>query len=255
MTGPVAPVLEVDLGPGVRAGFTLARPGTDAPDAPHGHPGEAFNLSRTVGDSPEAVLARRRALAAWVGATPAWVHQVHGADVVRVTAVPTDDAPLAAADAIVTRLDAVAPAVLAADCVPTLLADARAGVVGAVHAGRRGLAAGVVQAALEAMGDLGARTGDLRAVVGPAICGRCYEVPAAMRDEVAAAVPGTASTTSWGTPSLDLVAGVRGLLTDAGVRVDVLDACTFTDPRWFSHRAAGRPDRPVGRFAGVVRLL
>src|SRR5690606_19864956 len=120
-----------------------------------------------------------------------------------------------------------------------------------VHSGRRGLVGGVVQAALQAMVGLGARTDRLRAVVGPAVCGRCYEVPSELRDEVDACVPGTASRTSWGTPSLDLVAGVRALLASAGVRVEVLGACTFTDPRWYSHRAAGVPgsDRPVGRTA------
>lgn len=257
MTGPTVPVLEVDLGPRVRAGFTLAQ-------VPQGHAvpaepgaGEGFNLSLSVGDDPGAVARRRRALAGWVGATPVWARQVHGADVVRVSAVPATADPIPAADALVTRLDEVAPAVLAADCVPVLLADPGAQVVGAVHAGRGGLVAGVVQAAVRAMVDLGARTEHLRAVVGPAVCGRCYEVPAELRDEVDARVPGTASSTSWGTPSLDLVAGVRGVLVSAGVGVEVLDACTFTDPRWYSHRAAGVPgsERPVGRIAGVVRLL
>ena len=192
MTGSVVPVLEVDLGPGVRAGFTLARVPVGEAVADDAGAGEGFNLSLSVGDDPDAVARRRRALARWAGAEPVWVRQVHGADVVRVSAVPAADDPLPAADALVTRLDRVAPAVLAADCVPVLLADPAARVVGAVHSGRRGLVGGVVQAALQAMVGLGARTDRLRAVVGPAVCGRCYEVPAELRDEVDACVPGTA---------------------------------------------------------------
>jgi copper oxidase (laccase) domain-containing protein len=143
------------------------------------------------------------------------------------------------------------------------MADPAAGVVGVAHAGRRGLVDGVVGAAVAAMVELGAEPDRLRAVVGPAACGRCYEVPGLLRDEVADAVPGTSSTTSWGTPALDLPAGVAHELGRGGVR-DVVrhDGCTIEDGRWFSHRAAtgghvpaGAPGRAVGRLAGAVRLL
>jgi len=140
--------------------------------------------------------------------------------------------------------------VVVADCVPVLLADPVAGVVAAVHAGRRGLVAGVVQATLEAMVGRGAATHRIRAAVGPAIAGTSYEVPADLRDEVARVVPATWSTTSWGTPALDLPAGVRAILEQSGVRqVSVSTRDTYTDDELFSFRRS-----PVtGRFGGVVR--
>lgn len=240
MTEP--PVLEVDLGPGVRAGFTTAEDG--------------FNLGLNVGDREERVLARRAVLDRWVGAPVVFARQVHAADVVVVSAAaPSGELFVATADALVAVSSAVAPAVLVADCVPLLLADAQAGVVAAVHAGRRGLVAGVVEAALARMEGLGARPGRTRAVIGPAACGACYEVPADLRDEVAAVLPGTASTTSWGTPALDLPAGVRDRLTEAGVTgVIEVGGCTIEDHRWFSHRGTAS-GRPAGRGAAVVRLL
>lgn len=235
------PVLEVDLGPGVRAGVTTAD--------------DDFDLSLVLGDDLAAVRRRRVALEGWVGAPLATVRQVHGAGVILLTAAPGAlGEDLGEADAVVATTGAVAPTVLVADCVPVLLADAEAGVVAAVHAGRRGLAAGVVEATLERMRGLGARPGRVRAAVGPSICGRCYEVPAAMRDEVAAAVPGTWATTRQGTPALDLPAGVLHRLTEWGVTgVQQVGGCTAEDPRWFSHRAG--PERPRGRQAAVVRLL
>ena len=242
MTDPVVgALLGVDLGPGVRAGFT--------------GPG---NLSRTVGEQAD-VLAGRRALARWAGAPVAYAWQVHGRRVHVVTGpgeVP-DDGPVAQADALVTSGGRVALAVLVADCVPVLLADGAAGVVAVAHAGRAGVAADVLGATVEAMVRAGADRGRLRAVVGPSVCGRCYEVPAALRDEVGAIVPAAVSTTSWGTPALDLPAGATAQLRAAGVPVvDVVGACTLEDRRWFSHRgSAADPGRLPGRFAGVVRAL
>ena len=104
-----------------------------------------------------------------------------------------------------------------ADCVPVLLADPHGGVIGAAHAGRKGLADGVVTACVEQMRQVGAQ--QISAWVGPHICGRCYEVPADMRDEVAAVEPVAASTTSWGTAALDIGAGVVAQLERLGVEV------------------------------------
>jgi YfiH family protein len=150
----------------------------------------------------------------------------------------------------VTAVDGVPIGVLVADCLPVLLADAAAGVVGAAHAGRRGLAAGVLHATLDAMAGLGADPARTTAVVGPSICGRCYEVPAAMRDEVEASLPGSACETSAGTPGLDLVTGALKVLSDAGVTARATRICTAEDDRFYSHRRDG----VTGRFAGVVML-
>jgi YfiH family protein len=141
--------------------------------------------------------------------------------------------------------------VLVADCVPVLLADAEAGVVAAVHAGREGVRQGVVPAALAAMRDLGARPGTTTALLGPAVCGADYEVPAAMQAEVAEVAPAAAVRTRRGTPGLDLRAGLDALLRAAGVAQVVHDPrCTVEDRRLFSHRRDG----VTGRQAGVVWL-
>ena len=255
MTPAAPPLLEVDLGQGVRAAFTRSTGGDGADGATAG-----FNLSLSVGgEPPEVVVERRRAVEHWLGAPVAFAHQVHGSDVLTVTSPPASVALVAGrADALVTTSAAVAVGVMVADCVPVLLADASAGVVAAVHAGRRGVVAGVVEAAVEAMVAAGAVPGAVRAVVGPAVCGRCYEVPEALQREVEAAEPGTASTTGWGTPALDLVRAVRAQLHRAGVgRVDDVARCTVEEDVWFSHRAAHAAGarRAEGRFAAVVRLV
>jgi hypothetical protein len=133
--------------------------------------------------------------------------------------------------------------------VPVLLADAEAGVVGAAHAGRPGLAAGVVPATLARMRDLGASV--VTAWVGPHVCGACYEVPEEMRDEVGALVPEAVATTSWGTPSLDLGAGVRAQLAAGGVSVVDAARCTRESPDLYSYRRDGLR---AGRQAGLVRI-
>ena len=146
----------------------------------------------------------------------------------------------------------VALGVLVADCVPVLLADPSARVVAAVHAGRRGLLDGVVQAALAALVARGAEVSRVRAAIGPAVAGSSYEVPAALRDELAAVVPETAATTDRGTPALNLPAGVEVLLRRAGVRhVSRSSRDTRVDGDLFSYRRA----HATGRFAGVVRLV
>jgi YfiH family protein len=178
-----------------------------------------------------------------LGVTVARMHQVHGEEVAEVPGfelIPT-------ADAMVTSHPGLALMTRAADCVPVILADVRAGVVGAVHAGRKGVALGVVSNAVLKMRELGAE--DVTAWVGPHICGRCYEVPDQMRAEVAALVPETFAETSWGTPSLDLGAGVLAELRALDCQVITLDRCTLEDPALHSHRRDGAA---AGRLAGLV---
>ncbi|MGB9225755.1 laccase domain-containing protein, partial [Mycobacterium sp.] len=119
----------------------------------------------------------------------------------------------------------------------------------AVHAGRVGAQRGVVARAVEAMLKLGAQAGDISALLGPAVSGANYEVPAAMADEVEAALPGSRTTTSAGTPGLDLRAGIACQLRDLGVAsIDVDPRCTVADPTLFSHRRSA----PTGRLASLV---
>jgi polyphenol oxidase len=157
------------------------------------------------------------------------------------------DAPVA--DGLVTTRDDVVLMVRVADCVPVLLADLDAGVVGAVHAGRPGLVAGVVPRAVATMRELGAT--HLRAWVGPHVCGACYEVPEGMRADVSAAVPEAYAETSWGTPAVDVGAGVLAQLRSEGVSVVDASRCTLEDEDLFSYRRQGRTS---GRLAGLVRL-
>lgn len=243
------PLLDAGLGPGVRGGFTTREGGVSL--APH----DTLNLAWHVEDEGRRVMANRGLLDAAVGGQVHWPQQVHGPGVLVVDAGRAGrrqitDGGAHGVDALVTALPGVPLGVLAADCLPVLLADRVGGVVGAAHAGRQGLAAGVLQATVEAMVGLGADPTRLRASIGPAVGGCCYEVPQALRDEVDSLVPGSASQTSWGTPSLDLVAGARRVLEGLGSAVSVLGLCTHTDPRFFSYRRDGR----TGRHAGVVVL-
>jgi YfiH family protein len=173
------------------------------------------------------------------------MRQVHGTRVDIVGDPPPEVPP--EADALVTASAGTILAVRAADCVPVLLADPSHGLVAAVHAGRAGVQRGVVPAALTALRELGAD--ELVAWVGPHACGRCYEVPASMRDEVAAAVPTTWSETSWGTPALDLAAGVDAQLRPEVAEVVHLGRCTMEDTAFYSYRREGTQ---AGRHAGLV---
>jgi len=132
-----------------------------------------------------------------------------------------------------------------------LLADHDRGVVAAVHAGREGVRQGVLPAALSAMASLGAKARHVTALLGPAVCGACYEVPEEMQADVARVAPAAAVPSRTGTAGLDLRAGIAELLTRAGVREVVHDPrCTVEDPYLFSHRRDG----VTGRQAGLVWL-
>ncbi|MFJ5517550.1 peptidoglycan editing factor PgeF [Streptomyces griseoluteus] len=212
-----------------------------------------LNLGGAVGDDPGAVRTNRELTARALGVDPArvvWMNQVHGAEVA-VVDEPWGERPVPEVDAIVTTRRGLVLAVLTADCVPVLLADPVAGVVAAAHAGRPGMLAGVVPAAVRAMTGLGAEPGRIVARTGPAVCGRCYEVPESMRAEVAAAEPAAYAETSWGTPAVDVSAGVHAQLDRFGVRDrEQSPVCTRESDDHFSYRR----DRSTGRLAGYAWL-
>ena len=219
-----------DILPGVSAAFTDT---------------DAGNLALHVGDDASEVQQRRARLEQAMGIAPRslrFMNQVHGSTV----AAMEPDSAVPEADAMVSG--GLPLAVMVADCIPVLLAgeSAEGPVLAAVHAGRPGIANGIIPTAVDAMALRGA-TG-IRAWLGPSICGRCYEVPAALQAEVAAAVPATRSSTSWGTPGLDLPAGARSQLEAAGVSVEYAGACTLETESLYSYRR----DRETGRFAGLV---
>jgi YfiH family protein len=220
----------------------------------------AGNLALHVGDDPAAVRRRRAELeqaAGLGGRSFRYMNQVHGNDVATISAgtatagaatVPAADVQTApTADAMVSLTEPLA--VMVADCVPVVLVgDGPSGapVLGVVHAGRPGVATGILPAAVARLRELGA--GRIGAWVGPSICGRCYEVPDGLRSDVAAAVPATWTTTSTGTPGLDLPAGVRSQLEAADVAIEYAGGCTLEDDTLFSYRR----NRNTGRFAGLV---
>ncbi|MFF5036492.1 peptidoglycan editing factor PgeF [Nocardia salmonicida] len=213
-------------------------------------PYDSFNLGDHVGDDPEAVRRNRVRLAEGIGLTPdrlVWMEQVHGRTVEIVDGPSAEPVPVT--DALVTTVPGLALVVLTADCVPILLSDDEAGVIAAVHAGRIGARIGIVPRVLDAMVSVGARVDRIGAFLGPAASGRQYEVPAAMRADVEAHLPGSATTTVRKTPGIDLRAGIRRQLTEAGVSGIAVDPrCTIEDKTLFSHRRGA----PTGRIAGVI---
>ena len=239
-------LLDAGLPAPARGAFTTRAGGTSL--APYA----GLDLALHVGDDPARVSAHRAALARAVGLEPValvFAEQVHGRGVAVVDA-PVQG-PVAGVDALVTAHRGLGLVVLAADCLPVLLADPVAGVVAAAHAGRQGLVDGVLQAVLAAMASLGADPVRTVAVLGPAACGRCYEVPAAMAEAVEAVVPGSRGATAQGTASVDLAAGARALLADAGLtQVSRVGGCTIEQPQLYSYRRDGR----TGRQGALVVL-
>lgn len=213
----------------------------------------SLNLGSAGGDSVRNVVVNHRRVAGALGVEGLGsMSQVHGADVVHLDRLrPDGSGTVPVCDATITDVRGLALLVRVADCVPVLLADPDASLVGAVHAGRQGLVAGVVPAALAELRARGATS--LSAWVGPRACGACYELPEEMADAVDAAVPGTRRTTSWGTASVDVGAGVVDQLLAGDVEVhDVGEgACTIEDETFFSYRRQGAES---GRFGGVVVL-
>jgi hypothetical protein len=234
----------VEFGPGAGAVFTGRHGGGSTGSF------DSLNLGMGVGDDPAVVGANRAVVASGLGVSGvAWMRQVHGRRVADVTGGAEPGAPPPEADALVTDVPGLALAVLVADCAPVLLADPAAGLVGAAHSGRNGTALGVVPALVAVMRDRGADPARMRAAIGPMVCGACYEVPAALRDEVAEHVPAARATTRSGTPSLDLRAGILAQLRTSGVTSITVDGrCTVESPDLYSYRRDGR----TGRFAGYV---
>lgn len=229
-----------EVRPGLRVAFTTAGAG---------------NLALHVGNDPDLVRDNRRRLEAWMG-IPAgslrFMSQTHS-DRVAVVSGTATGAP--DADGIVSRTGGEPLAVLVADCVPIVLADASpaeggTGATAVVHAGRAGVGNGIVGGAVRSLRSLGAR--DLSAWIGPSVCGACYEVPEDMMRAMAGSSPEAASRTRAGAPALDLPAAVRRQLEQSSVRVRPVRGaglpCTLENPSLFSHRR----EPGAGRIAGLV---
>jgi hypothetical protein len=219
-------------------------------DAPYG----SLNLGDHVGDDPAAVRRNRELAALELGLDPErilYLTQVHGAEVVLARAPWDGRRP--EADASVTDVPGLGLAILVADCTPVLLADPEAGVVATAHAGRPGMAAGVVPATIARMVSLGAQPSRILARTGPAVCGDCYEVPEQMRADVAQRVPESFATTRQGTPAVDVPGGVWAQLRAAGITPEHghrSPVCAMESKDHYSYRREG----VTGRFAGFVWL-
>jgi len=194
-----------------------------------------------VGDSAETV-ARNRELLSKITGPIQFMNQVHGDEVVEVKSIGDDPT----CDALITHAPGIALAVMVADCIPLLLSSST--VVGAVHVGRRGLMNSVAVKAVDAMRNLGAD--QIHAQLGPSICGRCYEVPQELADEVVAKHPAASSLTNKLTPALDLPRALIADLIASGVTYEASAICTLENDEYFSYRR----HNITGRNAGVVWL-
>lgn len=212
-------------------------------------PFSSFNLGGHVGDDPLAVAANRARLRGFLPAEPLWLNQVHGAAVVDAEAC--EEGP--EADAALARSGRRVCAVLTADCLPVLFCDDAASVVAAAHAGWRGLAAGVLENTVRAMGVSPQR---LRAWIGPAIGPGAFEVGDEVRATFVAADPAAAAAFAarpaagkW-LADLFMLACLR--LRAAGVtRISGGGVCTVSaGQRFYSYRRDGT----TGRFASMVWL-
>ena len=199
----------------------------------------SFNLGDHVTDDPADVQSNRELLVSKFGPVQ-FMNQVHGSRIVIIESV-TEEAPTA--DALVTGIAGITLAVMVADCIPLLLTSAE--VVAAVHVGRRGLLNGVAVKTVELMREMGARK--ISAVLGPAICGRCYEVSQEVHDEVIALYPLASARTATGTPALDLPKALKDSLAAEGISdISDLQICTVESVDHFSYRRDGLTGRQVG---------
>jgi hypothetical protein len=230
--------------PGVRAAFTLRAGGVSLA------PFDTLNVGEHVGDDPQAVTENRAHIAQLVKlpAEPHWLEQVHGIEVADLDRTGC----ALRADAAVTHVAARVCAIQVADCLPVLLAAKNGSAVGAAHCGWRGLAGGVLEAAVRAMR---VDPAELYAWLGPAIGPAAFEVGDEVRaaflaqDECAAAAFVANARGRW---QCDLYALARQCLARLGVQaVSGGDLCTYSEPtRFFSFRRDGR----CGRMAALVWL-
>jgi YfiH family protein len=211
-------------------------------------PWASLNLGTSNGDVP-GLVERNLALLAEGLEVDRLVRmtQVHGSDVAWTGDLADGEIPVV--DALLTDQPGVGVLVRVADCTPVVLVGLDEPVAGVVHCGREGLVKGVVMAAVAAIREHG--TESIEAWVGPRACGRCYELPEEMADAVAAVVPESRSMTSWGTPAIDVGAGVVAQLRELGIPVTDIGAheCTIEDERFFSHRRQGHD---AGRFGAIA---
>jgi YfiH family protein len=201
------------------------------------------NLGLHVGDQPVSVELNRLALSEEIGRPIQFMNQVHGNAVEHIEE-HSQSSPTA--DALVTRNPQLALAVMVADCIPLLLANETS--IAAVHVGRKGLLNGVSRNALLALREID--PSPITAIIGPSICGKCYEVSQDIFEEVTAVFPQAQSQTPSGGFALDLAAALTHDLEADGVSVIDRSQCTVEDKFLYSYRRDGA----TGRQAGLIWL-
>jgi YfiH family protein len=243
---------------GIRHGFFTRHGGVSG--------GLYASLNGGVGSNDDhAHVAENRArMAAAVGVEPSrflTCYQIHSPQVV-VAETPWRPEARPRADAIVTRMRALAIGVSTADCGPVLLADPKAHVIGAAHAGWRGALAGVIEAAVDAMERLGAARGQIRAVIGPMIRQPNYEVGADLIARFAAEDPASsrffAPASRQNHAMFDLAGYIGSRLTRAGIgQIEDVGFCTYADAeRFFSfRRSTHRAEADYGRHINAIALI
>lgn len=239
--------------PGIRHGFFGRRGGVSEGEF------SSLNASSAVGDDTANVTENihRAVMALKGGPLPiALVRQVHGTEVLVVDKT-YDIRNRPEADAMVTTRSGIALGILTADCVPVLLADPHAGVIGAAHAGWKGAVGGIVGKTVAAMTQLGARPGDIVAAIGPAISLAHYEIGDDMARSIRQNHPDAArfiDTTTWPKPHLDVPGLVFDQIGHLGLAsVDALASCTYADAEaYFSHRHATHNHARAGRQISLI---
>jgi len=205
-------------------------------------PFASLNLATHVGDTEETVAQNRLIVHASAGPVQ-YMNQVHGN---RIAIIEEQSDEMPTADSLVTGIPGVTVGVLVADCIPLLLRSKE--VVAAVHVGRKGLMNSITPLTLALMREMGASS--IEAIMGPSICGNCYEVSTEIYQEVITLHPSAASVTPRGTHSLDLPAALNKLLELEGIPVVNEFVCTAESPDHFSYRRDG----VTGRQAGLISL-
>jgi YfiH family protein len=208
-------------------------------------PFDSLNLASYVGDDQERVAANLAIAKDLVSAQNICaMNAEHGNTVHVVTSGGI--APLG--DGLITKSPSLALAALSADCVSFGLIDPVARVIAVGHAGWRGVLANVMQSLLDEFELVGANLKHTHAVIGPAICANCYEVPVERVDEFSELRPEAIASPRH----LDLVAGVRSVIDAQVVQVHELGGCTLENPNLFSYRRAG--GKPTGRGGLVLAI-
>ncbi|MES5088427.1 polyphenol oxidase family protein [Gardnerella vaginalis] len=284
---PIPVTIPVPLGSRAHAVFTTRLGGISECDF------ASLNLGGKAGDDAKAVFSNRSALQNTLKADLCLVSQVHGRNVFDADTIIhswntpygfdatgfADSKVRIEADAQVSTACSLALGMFAADCLPVLLADSESGVIAAAHCGRKGLMSGVLDSTIEAMCEKGAERSNITAVLGPCICGDCYEVGEEIASDFERRYPQTITQTRFGGVGIDIAEAARIDLALAGV-ANIVDAlprvtaatqylaedeelstvcdvdreggtlksrlqalqnpmCTLENPLWYSHRRAG----------------